>query len=432
MLTFNLSTAGLRNINFDQYENDFSFIVGGEIFQCNKLLADFISPKVCKMRMLDKTVNSLEIPISNSIDPRLFELIIGLTKGYSIEIAKDERLPLTFLFKELENTEFLNFISNYLDSLNDSNVISTIKMKSELNLPIDKEISYLSSRFYKIDIEQLKTLTSEQLYYTLTKKGLSVISEDWLFDFITDLSTNKDDSYKSLYEFVEFQNISDEKMKEFIAIMSLDQMNEGIWQSVCRRLENQPIKTNRNYKNNKGDDNLIRIPFEMKNEMKGIISFLNSKYHCNIGQMNIINITTSSVKASGKTYSPNNVVELLTSSSFVSQDEENQWISLDFGDMKVVPSYYTLKSCDVGYHAFHPINWIVEGSETGEVWYELDKQQNNSVFVTGKLKNNAASFAVKKTMRVRYIRIKQIGKNCEDNNTLALAGIELYGTLLEK
>ncbi|KAK8842837.1 hypothetical protein M9Y10_025703 [Tritrichomonas musculus] len=428
-ISFAFTTSGLKRINFDNYENDFTFYVGNQIFKCNKFIADFISPKVAEIRNCDSTVNEFRIPTSKGVDPQLFKLIFSLAKGYSIFIAQCDLKPLSSLFKALGNNEFLDFYLATKSPANDRNVVELILIKNEYKLPINTEISYLASHFYKIEKSQLDKLSIDDLYLTFTKKTLCVESEDWLFDFIVD-RVHKDPSAKELFEFIEFTNLSPDRISQFTYEISLDDINFGIWKSLCKRLQNE--KTGKKRKYQKTDESIRNFSYSTSNEMKGIISYLSTKFHCNIGLLKIINVTASSVYGPEKWYSPNNVVELLTNSSYQSKDEENQWICFDFKERKIIPEYYSIKSCNGGPDNCHPKSWNVEASENGISWTELDRQRDCTIFNDDyDLINNVASFPITRNVKARYIRIKQLGKNTGGNNFLYLQGIEFYGKLID-
>lgn len=434
-VAFALPISGLKHINFDKYENDFTFYVGDQMFQCNKFIADFLSPRVSEMRNCDSTIDSFYIPSSKCSNPHLFKLLLSLAKGYSIIITQSDLKPLSLLFKELGNTEFLNFYLSIIGPVDEKNVVHTIILKSEYNLPIETEISYLASHFYKVEKSNLDLLTSDQLYSIFSKKSLCVESEDWLFDFIFEKS-NVDQSFNQLYEFIEFSALSCDKIMKFTTEVSLEDINYGIWKSICRKLQNERIGKKRKYIELEGSESQVNIPYSTLKEMKGIISYLSSKFHCNVGLMNIIKITVSSVFQPGKVFSPNNVVELLTNSSFKSKNEEDQWICFDFKDRRIIPSYYSIKSSN-GSENCHLKSWAVESSDDGIYWKILDKQVDCDVFKNYcEFTNNIASFPIirnsSKIESCRFIRIRQIEKNTANNNFLSLQGVEFYGSLIDK
>lgn len=433
-VAFAFTTSGLKHIDFDKYEKDFTFYVGNQMFKCNKFMADFISPKISEMRNCDTTINSFYIPSSKCKNPELFKLILSLSKGYSILISQKDLKPLSLLFKELGNNEFLNFYLATIGAVDNKNVVTTVLLKSEYNLPIETEFAYLASHFYKIDKSQLDLLTSDQLYQVFSKKSLCVESEDHLFDFIFEKARN-DQSFCQLFEFIEFANLSCDRIMKFTSEISLENINYGIWKSLCRKLQNETSGKKRKYKG-EGYESLINLPYSSSNEMKGIISHLSSKFHCNVGQINIVKVTASSVYQPLKVFSPYNAVELLTTSSFKSKNEENQWICFDFKDRRIIPSYYSIKSSNNVTNSCSPKSWVVESSEDGYNWKEIDRQINCNIFDTYyEFANNVASFPIKSASyheKVRFLRIRQIEKNTANNNYLCIQGVEFYGKLIDK
>jgi hypothetical protein len=65
-MTVWLSAKGLKNIRMNEYQKDFTFIVGGFPHSCRHFLAQFISPRVSRLHLINDSISILEIAIDNS------------------------------------------------------------------------------------------------------------------------------------------------------------------------------------------------------------------------------------------------------------------------------------------------------------------------------------------------------------------------------
>ena len=52
-----LLSNGLKNIRMDQYEGSFKFIVGDMQYESHPIIAEFLSPKIARIRDLDPTTS---------------------------------------------------------------------------------------------------------------------------------------------------------------------------------------------------------------------------------------------------------------------------------------------------------------------------------------------------------------------------------------
>ena len=135
------------------------------------------------------------------------------------------------------------------------------------------------------------------------------------------------------------------------------------------------------------------------------------------------------------------VVNIITSSSLSNQchqvtdygwndwwgteDELNSWICFDFKDKKVSLTEYILKSD--GSRGWHLLQWVIEGSNDGRCWKELDRrntQDLNGTYITKSYDCESA-----KGTSFRYLRLRQTGKNSGGKDQLNLSKIEFFGTL---
>ena len=88
-------------------------------------------------------------------------------------------------------------------------------------------------------------------------------------------------------------------------------------------------------------------------------------------------------------------------------DEPNSWICFDFKDKTVSLTKYSLKSDGAG--GGHLIQWVIEGSNDGGTWEELDSR--NTQDLNGKYITKTYDCQRTRSESYRYLRLRQTGKN---------------------
>ena len=165
------------------------------------------------------------------------------------------------------------------------------------------------------------------------------------------------------------------------------------------------------------------FPYDSNNQFSGILDYLNKESRGNIDD--IISVTASSI--SGRSF-PSNVTFLLDRNRrFCSSGvEQNPWICFDFRDFQVIPSNYTIRSCDSGYD---PKSWVIEGSKDSSNWEILDEQKNCN-FLNGDFKTHTFDINNSKSQQFRYLRMRLTDTNWKNDYAFIINSFELYGTLI--
>jgi hypothetical protein len=170
----------------------------------------------------------------------------------------------------------------------------------------------------------------------------------------------------------------------------------------------------------------LEFPLPNPKSCAGILSYLTRKYRGNVHTRGTVIITAKSVA------SPENAVENIadhgSDTFFMSMIDLNQWFCLDFQEMRVHPSHYTMKGSMK--------SWKVESSLDGEKWSEIDVRKNNndkqaggSSQMPGKTDN---SFSVSKATECRFIRVMLTDVNQLGRHFLGCTAFEVFGTLTEQ
>ena len=233
-----------------------------------------------------------------------------------------------------------------------------------------------------------------------------------------------------MYEIVIFENVSSEKMKEFIEIFDFNDMTSTTWQRLTSRLQqeiknvtNEPKSSESRYK--KTNKALASFKYENK-EFSGIINFLREKSSKKIE--NEISITSTSYQSGSNPLYV--TIHEDQSKYFNPCNQENNWICFDFRNYRVIPTDYTMKSMNFGKGWCHPKSWVLEGSNDNITFEVLDEEKEcsylngNSLAHTFKIQNQTSK-------EFRYIRLHATGKDWVGTNYFPFSSFEIYGQLIE-
>jgi hypothetical protein len=113
---------------------------------------------------------------------------------------------------------------------------------------------------------------------------------------------------------------------------------------------------------------------------------------------------------------------------FVSRNFQDSWVCIDFQDRKVRLTHYVLRESTNDKRDLLRY-WVLEGSNDGEEWVELDHHQNDGTLNEHGL---MALFQVNRELEVHRIRLRQTGPSSGSQYILALKSIEFFGTLMNQ
>ena len=163
---------------------------------------------------------------------------------------------------------------------------------------------------------------------------------------------------------------------------------------------------------------------------RGIIRQLTDACGGNVYDKGVVGLSWSSTQ-SGDYYIPKGIVDLdNTENGFGSDNKENSWIAYDFKYKKVRPVCYLIRSTNKGKGFYHPMNWVIEGSNSGSSndWTVLDSRNN----ITSLDESNAVQiFSIQKTNEFyRHLRIRQTGLNSYGScYFLEISALEYFGSI---
>jgi hypothetical protein len=406
--------------------NDFEFIVGEAHYRCPWFVASFLSSRIASVLAIDNTICAFSIATK---DPRNeFSQFLSFGRGERITIGHDNFSFYESLSDELLNEELSAVVyEGFMNDVTLDNVFERLERRHRLNFDISWEVKFIASHLYEIAASELKHLDLSILFMIFSSQELKIKSDDWLYKVIWDLV--EDDRLRfSLVQFVEFEFVSPTSASRFLenAGTFLDLIDSSIWSSLGRRFV-QPVSPS---------TSSCRLIFQGKRfhpsgrSLSGIVSYLTSKHRGNVHDLGIIEVTSSSLYSPA--YHPKNTVNLQNHSvysEFMTQGEPNPWICYDMKNLEITLTHYSILSCQAGPNqTSHPKSWCMEVSVDGRGWTEVHRCTDNSD-LNGS--NQICTYKVTGSIRCRFIRLRQTGKNHYGNDRFRFCGLELFGILCE-
>lgn len=457
MFELNVSSRGLAHIPLELHDEEFEFHVSGSIHQCNMVVAEFLSPKICDLRRVDPTVREYQLDVDDPL--MLFKEFLALPFKSRLQVNSDNLEFFISVARELENEELVSqLISEYFAGreLTTSTAVQYLRMKHFCGDNDEEEIAFIAQNFH--NIENLSTLEIHYLRRVLAHPSLRIKSEDALYKFICRLiDEHKDPSFSELFEFVIFKFLNSKSIHDFIETSEsyiLDHLNLSIWRSLCDRLSQKPLLSDNSPQKQRSrygsvivedeDSNAsMKTEPETKSEktnqqrrivtvesgsgsFNGIIAYIERKHNVPItskaGQKLIKAVASSNLRGQ-----PQHVLKANWTDYFYTMNRPNSWFELDMKNHLVALTHYTLKSNPIGGNCFR--SWIIQGSNNHSQWEVLD-QRDTTDLIGG---NRVKTYSVQQSTGTfyRYIRMTQTGKTSDDQDYLNLSGIEIFGQLSE-
>lgn len=425
---FKLKKSSILGVPLHVY-NDFCFIINGERFQTSKIVSDLISRKISLIHANDPTFDEISITTENKGN---FSHILELDNFEEKEIS-DEEIP--FIFEIIEKLEIESIEFNKQKESNDltiENCISVLKFHLKcqqiFSSQIEQEIEFISNNFHEIVEYQSEKLINNIdiniIERIINNENLCIEEEDQLINFINQLYLN-DQNNSNFYEYVLFQNVSINKISEFLSIFDLNDINIEIWKSISKRLKEEVnvseiTSFDRYKKYNK------QFVFDINNQFQGIINYLRMLSNDEIETE--IQVTSSSVLS--EEYVPSNTIVFDDPKKhFFSANVSNSWICFNFLNHQIIPSTYTIMSGPYSQNDGHQKSWVIECSNDEDDWTIVDEQQDCS-FLNDYNAVHTFNISKKVNKPFKFIRLRQTGLTTSGTNLLILSAFEVYGELI--
>ena len=456
MKEYSFTPVQLKEIPLKKYPKDFTFILNGQCYQTSRLVTDLLSPTIRCSSLLDDTIQQFEIKINDKdadIDNHSIEyfdnLIQSILTNSTLSINDHNRRFYIQLFFQLGNIdEYIKFASSVENEISLQTVfdrINAIKLfysqtSSESSTDdsfsistinhINKELEFIAQHFYEIDESQLENLEDNFLEYIISNENLQIKNEDSLLLFIMRITENRP-CMSYLFEYVEFCNLSEKVLEQFIESFSIDNLNQRIWLQICKRLQKKvdpvTISSHKYISNNDQKPTSENILTFQPNEsdFNGIMRYLTKQTGGNIHSNGTIKITANS-KPYSIWYPPQNVVDFDNSDHYYDTTDysvSSKTILFDFNNMKVQLSHYSIQSAN----NYFMKNWYLETSDDLIHWTTIHTKSNCGDLNGSQL---TSTYSVQSHEFSRYVRYRHEGPCWSDSSKdLSIQTIEFYGNL---
>ncbi|KAK8842714.1 hypothetical protein M9Y10_025575 [Tritrichomonas musculus] len=443
-VNFSLDVQNVNHLPFQRYEKNFTFIVNGKVYETTRIIADLLSPFIRNLHFIDETINEFSFNTKIETNPNdntdYFSDFLALSKFEIVYIDAKHRQYYSEYFNHLGNyNEYFRLHPIITDEITTKDAIDQLisiteytNINPETKEFFDKKIRSLvksvAVNFECIDKRKLRSLSYDIIEEIISSESLKLHEEDTLLQFVIELYENNHNN-ASLFEYIIFQNVSDDTFKNFITKFEINDVNEGIWKSVCHRLLSPKTKkTESSFIQNRYLENIREFEYIKGYEFQGIMRYLTQKTGGNIHDNGTIEITTNSFSKAN--YQPKNLVDYDKDNYYHSNDDIMANIYFDFKEKSVQLVNYTIKSYSQESYTGHLRSWTIEVSDNGKDWLEIDRHEDDDS-LNGP--NRIVTFNVKNTNNAfhRFVRLHQTGNNWNGNgrNFIYFYNIEFYGKL---
>lgn len=424
-----LTWDGMSNVNWDHADTYFQFTCQDRACRVHSALAEFLAPRIALLRRYDPSCSSYAFR-NDSLElfTALETIVTNLHRRTPIQVGPSNFLVLLQLAQELDNKELLSSLIGMLNF--ESLTLDTLVLLFQTGIDLGAAFTgrfgnlrdYIASNFYKIQNETLRNLNLETATTLLSSPSLKIKDEDSLYNFVRYRSA-EDASFMNLFEFVYFEYLSIDCIENFASFSESDiffeRINVLIWRRICRRLvrETKLLKSDRSVQ--------VEFCYSESDPLGGIFRYLTGQCGGNVHDRGVVNVTASGYVDNNY---PKNVVDLGTDSVFRSRYVNNEWICFDMGNLRVKPTSYSIRSHEYGPGYAHLKSWVLEVSNDGTNWQEVDRKTNNSAMND---KHVIRNFRVANVPSdgFRYVRLQQTGPNHQNDNLMIFSSFEIFGTL---
>lgn len=297
------------------------------------------------------------------------------------------------------------------------------KTKNE-SQAINEKLNDLSNENQKLKNE-IKNLDSK--IADLTNENQKLRSQNGSFNIKIDNILNENHSYENEIQTLEL-NLRSVSNENQTLINDNQEIKRNI-EKIDINTQSSITKINNALSNGKY---AISIQYDKLKPFDGIINYFTQRKGGNVCDLGIINVTSKDYYS---VYHPKYVVDLKSDSVFESKNTEDEWLCFDFGKNRIVPTSYTIKTYDdtIGWTSTEAVtgewnlkSWVIEVSNNGNNWIEIDRHENNYDL---NHPNAFKNFTVNKKVECQYFRLRQIGPNHKGYYYIVLKAFEIFGEL---
>jgi hypothetical protein len=297
-----------------------------------------------------------------------------------------------------------------------SNAVGRMVRKQHLGVEAEEEQELLASNFFKICLSDWGNSTAEDLCLIVRRPSLRLLSEDSLVRVISGFSASS--SRVELLGEVECEFLSQRGIDEYLNLISVSDIDESHWTSICRRLH-------RDVRPNLSGNRFFRKVLDHRGgaDFDGILRHLKGQHGGNIRAA--VSIQASSQEC-GNCF---DVTNYDAQTDWYTRNTPNSWLRFDFGPRRVSVDSYSMKSRCNG--ACIPRTWVLEGRNEGTDWVVIDRHENDKS-IQGVFASHNFKCPARNDLDVfRFIQLRQTGLESNNCNHLTMCHFELFGRLMD-
>lgn len=415
----------LQHVNFDLPNEKFTFIVNDARIVVSSIQAEFLSPKIARIRRSDASFDTYTI----RRDPgNHFSEFVKLSTGQAITVTDANYEFFWHLASDLENKEIFTALDKMRaqkDEYDDDNAVSILLTRLSLDVPTDEVAGYIAKRFCEIPEEELKRLGLFGLerVFKSDKFSSSKLASKKRFQIVQDLLENGGFEYLPLLTYINFSNLDEDALDWFkVVILNAGQENvpKELWERIVHSIRGSMAPAYGRRQEFLYDNHSV-------NMFNGIIKFL-SEEECGGGNVDQYQVVGISSPGGDGEHPARNVADLSDNNFFLSGSAPKQWICYDFKERAVQLKGYSLRSLKQGIVGGNNLrSWVLEvRDKDSKVWKTVDKRENN-----GDLNgpDERQYYEISDCPVCRYVRLTQTDTNHRREHVMSLAAFEVFGVL---
>lgn len=409
-MEFSLGFSGLKRINYSAHDNDFTFKFNNVELECPLFIAELISNKVVKNLRKELTINHIDIDLDIEND-RTLSRLRNLFLGGKENIENDDDELLNVLFA-IGNEDIFDI---YKSNFSTNNVLKILKYKDMNYLDYQEEIEFIASNF---EVMKDKDIPDKYIPDILDSPRIKVDCEETILSFVSSkIATDRNNI--SLIKYIKCEYLDNEEFQVYLSLIDSISSYEVIgtlWPYIRKRFDPVPQT------NQERHSGIKHIKYFNGKRFNGIIDYLGRQCKGNAINKGVIAANASSL------YGDCSLESIAQDEGqYVSLNQPNSWIKLDFKDRRINVNAYSLKSNSKEWSSFIR-SWKLEGSNDDANWEIIDNREECRQ-MNGAL--NEETFMCNASNKFyKFIKITSTGKSWADNNFyLLIRRIEFFGSL---
>ncbi|EAY03272.1 hypothetical protein TVAG_299350 [Trichomonas vaginalis G3] len=408
MVLIQLNSQILQRINNYQALDKVILTINNVEIALTKSFAVAISESFYAQYLLDN--NFAKIDITTEVkSPDTYNILKDILQLKKTEIECDEtilkdifHIGTTLRIQELIDLYKVHIIDQM--KIDKNNCVQLLEFYFDISSKekISECIDFISSHFYEINKDQLKTISKKLgidiLQRIFCNDKLELDNEDSFANFIISLTKESKEFYL-LIENIYFEFCNEQTIKD---IQNLTDTNN--FQNIV----------------NSFGDSLLRIKnHSSKNRNKIIVTLVTNYFESGNVEMSASSICAGSIS---------DINKYRNDVSFATQDIPNSWVQWKLKqNYAIQPNEYIIRSCPQSQPKVQPQTWRVEGTTiNGEtkIIHEVNKSPLN--------KGEIRKYHLNTEDKFISFKLIQTDRNYFDNDHLVLDVFDFSGNLFEK